>query len=120
MRAVRLAALALLGSVPPMTADALADALCGRGASSFEQLRDALARDAALKPSAAGGRDFVAYEEASPPRQWFVSRPDFPNVKAVVCRSLVQEGARFFVKTETRCFGPKPDCDKLSSAFQQQ
>lgn len=103
-----------------MTAEALADALCGREASSFEQLRDDLARDAGLKPSAAGGRDFVAYEETSPPRQWFVTGPDFPNLKAVVCRSLVQEAGRFFVKTETRCFGPKLDCDKLSSAFQRQ
>ena len=108
-------AVPLCGATCP--AAAAEDLLCGRAVTSFEQIAAELARDSALKPIPNGGADFVAYGQEEPLRQWYVTKPHYPGLKAVVCRFLQEEGGRFFVKVETRCFGPKPDCDRLAAAF---
>ena len=116
---IRTPALALAGLLAAGIAASAADDVCGRNVTSFQQIRDELARDGRLKPAANGGPDFTAYEQAEPLRQWFVTRPGYPEVQAVVCRALVPENGRFFVKVESRCFGPKPTCDRLVAGFQQ-
>lgn len=112
-------ALALAGLLAGGTGAVAADEVCGRSVATFEQIRDELARDARLKPSPNGGADFIAYNQDEPLRQWFVTRPGYPEVRAVICRALVQENGRYFIHVESRCFGPKPICDRLAAGFQQ-
>lgn len=119
MRAVRSALIGAALGLAGVSAAAGQDVVCGRTVTSFQQIAAELAKDPALKPVPNGGPDFTAYAEEQPMRQWFVTKPHDPAVQAVICRALEQDGGRFFIRVESRCFGPKSTCDRLVAAFQK-
>lgn len=63
-----------------------------------------------------GGADFTAYQD-EPLRMWFVTKPHFPEVKAVICRRIEQDKGEAFLAVDSRCFGDKVLCDRLVAAF---
>lgn len=96
-----------------------AEIVCGREITSFEQAASELASDKRLVAIPNGGADFAAYKDERDGglRQWYVTKPHYRDIKAVICRGLEQERGRFFIKVEASCFGAKPLCDRLVNAF---
>ena len=100
---------------------AWAEIVCGREITTFEKAATELAADEALVTLSTGGPNFLAYRETKDGvlRQWFLTKPGSQGVQAIICRALVQEGERYIVKVEARCFGPKRTCDTMVDAFRQ-
>ena len=110
---------AFVGSLASFTGSAYADTLCGLELKSIEQIRDDVTKghrtelhnDNEASIQFADGQNLIL---------WTFLKPAHPASPAVICQTPIVENGVTVILLQSRCAGPKPDCDALIAEFEAQ